>query len=161
MIESHLQLRNALRSERDVIKKFVCEAHIDKSGYNDQAIQVQLEDNPSLCWVLTEKSFIDSVDGIVGCTGVRVDSNDSVNLVFLYVSSSHRGKGFGRQLLRTAISWSKCSYNIDDKNFQFMSLYTLKDIMTSAISLYCSEGFQIVEEKHVTCFCVLTMKLDL
>lgn len=170
-----MTIRNALLHERELIRQFVCRAHIAKSGYNDEAIRVQTDDlpndfpelfhenlwNPALCWICSKKSTLELPDDILGCVGIRVLDDNTIYLICLYVNTLHRRMGIGRKLLKLIIDWSRSQRNSVGGEYKAVTLYTLKGIMTSAIDLYDSEGFKIVEENTFTCFSVITMKLDL
>lgn len=168
-------IRQAVQCEREIIKKFVCDIHIATSGYNAEATEIQLSDlpfdfpelfhenlwNPSLCWVCTTKSILETIDDLMGCIGIRIADDKTVYIVFLYVSFIHRRKGIARRLLKLVIDWSRINKSDKGEKYSAITLFTLKDLMTNAVQLYQSEGFRIVDENSFTYFCVLTMQLDL
>jgi len=61
------------------------------------------QDSGGQFWVLDD-------DGrVAGCVGVTREDADRCELHRLYLPPSHRGRGFGRELIETVISWCRDS----------------------------------------------------
>lgn len=80
---------------------------------------------------------IDGEDGsFAGSVGITPRDGNAW-LCCLHVSPTHRGKGFGRQLLRFSLQQAR------EQGFPAVQLLSLEGVFAAAMHMYASEGFQI------------------
>ena len=111
----------------------------------------------------TRKSayFVADDDGhIVGGCGIsplKGDSTNTAELQKMYIAKSHRGKGIGKQLLKSCMNYAK------KQGYSGIYLETLPS-MKIAGTLYQKAGFKFLSEKmgetgHSTCHVWMYKKL--
>ncbi len=59
------------------------------------------QDSGGQFWVLEHDRFV------AGCIGVTIEDAERCELHRLYLLPSHRGRGFGRKLIETVVSWCR------------------------------------------------------
>jgi GNAT superfamily N-acetyltransferase len=77
---------------------------------------------------------------IVGSVAIVGKSESEAQLRWFFVDPSARGVGLGRQLLRQALEFT------EQMGYASVFLWTV-DLLQAAAHLYCSAGFEKVEEK--------------
>jgi Acetyltransferases len=82
--------------------------------------------------------------GIVGTSAVKDLGSDQCEIKRLYVKKECRGRGIGLALFLAALDFSK-------NNYSFAKLKT-DESLQKAISIYLSNGFEIVKEKAGTLY---------
>lgn len=101
-------------------------------------------------------TFLVVEDGkrIVGCVGVKKDTDASALIRRLFVDGKHRKKGFGNGLLNKAIGFCK-------KNNYKEAVFRATDRMNQAMALCKKTGFVEKEDLEVSGFHIHKFLLDL
>ncbi|MBA4166392.1 MAG: GNAT family N-acetyltransferase, partial [Chitinophagaceae bacterium] len=81
-------------------------------------------------------------------------SKEVVKLRKMYVSSELRGKGFGLQLLKTAVHQARC---LGYKIIRLETVHTMRE----AIQLYTKFGFDVVLGHPCSPRCDIVMQMNL
>jgi GNAT superfamily N-acetyltransferase len=80
------------------------------------------------------------VDDVLGMVGVERHSEDCAELRRMAVKSTHRRKGIGRELLRTAEAFCRdCGYG--------KVVLSTSELQVAAMRLYESSGYRLVREE--------------
>ncbi|MGA1820374.1 MAG: GNAT family N-acetyltransferase [Thermoplasmatota archaeon] len=88
-----------------------------------------------------ERLWIVDRDGeVLGSMGVLRHSDDTAVLRWLLLHPDIRGRGLGKRLMSFALDFSR------EVGYKKAFLWTL-DILKPAASIYCSLGFELVEEE--------------
>jgi GNAT superfamily N-acetyltransferase len=82
-------------------------------------------------------------DRLVGCIAIVAHSPDVAQLRWFLVDADCRGAGLGTRLLNEAVGFCRAS------GYRSVILWTVS-ALTAAARLYCSAGFQKVEEEPGT-----------
>ena len=91
---------------------------------------------------------------IVGAVGVKKEAGNRALLRRLFVDESYRGKGFGTELLKSAVGFCKSKHY---KTFVFRAT----DRMSKAMKLCKKEGFKETEDLEVSGFHIHKLTLDI
>jgi GNAT superfamily N-acetyltransferase len=145
-------LREVADDEREALRTFVCDAHVEASGYSPAARAAQIADlatdfpelHSESAWAERQRPTswvaIDAADRTtwVGAVGLkrscsRVGAED---LSFLFVIPSRHRCGIGRALLTTALDAARARAAVS------VRLLTLPGVYDAALSLYESVGFR-------------------
>lgn len=80
------------------------------------------------------------VDDVVGMVGIERQTQHSAELRRMAVKSSHRRKGIGRELLRTAEAFCReCGYS--------KVVLSTSELQVAAVQLYESNGYRLVRKE--------------
>jgi GNAT superfamily N-acetyltransferase len=79
---------------------------------------------------------IDQASGVwIGCAGGYVDTDDTPNLISMWVAPEHRGRGVGRSLVEAVIDWARAA------GYERLRLDVVRG-RDSAVRLYGRLGFR-------------------
>lgn len=99
-------------------------------------------------WCLTDGGEI------IGCSAVKVLAPDACELKMMYVYNRYQGMGLGRRLLTHAIQFAA------DQGYQKILLDSTRE-SSSAISLYCKNGFYEIPRYNHNQYADIFMQKDL
>lgn len=144
-------LREVADDEREALRAFVCDAHVEASGYSPAARAAQIADcatdfpdlHSESAWTARQRPTswvaVDSADRItwVGAVGLKMSCSreGAEDLSFLFVLPSRQRRGVGRALLNTALEAARAREAVS------VRLLTLPGVYDAALSLYESAGF--------------------
>lgn len=121
---------------RLLIREYVNSMSLDLSF---QGLDEELETLPGKYAEPEGALFVASVGGaLCGCIAMRKLSEGVCEMKRLYVRDSHKGKGIGKELVRTIIEEARA------KDYRIMRLDTLST-MKPALALYREFGFREIE----------------
>lgn len=151
-------LRCASLHERARLRAWVCAQHVEASSFSPASRAAQIadldDDFPDLAsdagWAsLALASWVveDASGELLGAAGLKVSSSraDAVELSYLFVSPTARGRGIGRALLRAAVAHARAMPSV-----RAVRLLTLEGIYDTAMALYASEGFKEYAPRTLT-----------
>lgn len=123
----------------------------DKSAYSDSDL-----DKIQEVYGGTKDSFMVIEEGgaVVGTVGVKEDSKESALLRRLFVDIKHRNKGYGKELITSAINFCK------EKAYKRI-YFRCTDRMEAAMNLCLKNGFKEVEALDISGFKIHNLELKL
>jgi len=121
----------------------------DKNAYSDSDLE-----RISEVYGGEKDSFMVIEDNgeIVGTVGIKEDSKDTALLRRLFVDIKHRRKGYGTQLLESAIDFCR------EKGYKHV-YFRCTDRMSDAIKLCIKKGFKEIEALEVSGFKIHNLEL--
>lgn len=98
--------------------------------------------------------LVNADDEIIGTVGLKPTDAGVVELRKMYLKSKYRGRGFGKRLLRHAITRAR------ELGMRRIELETAR-VLEEAIGLYEAHGFQPFERAQIERRCDQVLALDL
>lgn len=138
-MENNISIRTAKSSDVGQIKEIVF------SSLNEYEIALPVNYSASDIDSISEKvknipAFVlEKNDTVIGLLILKLLSEDSIELKRLYVAAAERGRGFGKLLLKYALTFA------GKHNFQYIRLETTSKFV-EAVSLYKKYGFHELED---------------
>lgn len=152
---NHL-LRTFKPADQDDVKELILgilakEYPFDKSAYSDSDLL-----HIGQTYGGDKNTFFVVEEGgkVIGTAGVKEDSKDEALIRRLFVNSSHRGHGYGSELLEKAIAFCR------EKGYKKI-YFRCTDRMASAMKLCLKKGFRETEKLEIGGFNIHKLELSL